>query len=390
MNEIDKTGRSVCILHPNSTPYTLHPKLNLLSLASISLTNFKNYPLARFQFGQRIIGICGPNGVGKTNLLDAIYYLCFTRSYFTKSDGLNVLTGAQGFRVEGNFMEDGQPLQAVCILRETGRKEFLLQGEPYTRFADHIGKIPCVIIAPDDVQIITGGSEERRRLLDALLSQLDNDYLKHLIDYNKVLQQRNSLLKSLAEKKESNAALLQVYDEQLTRYGKPVFQKRKEFLQEFIPRVIEFYRQIAGAEEDIAIEYESQLLNKTFETLLSGFREKDQVLQRTMGGTHRDDLGIRLKAQPFKTIASQGQRKSLLFALKLAEFETLKEEKGFPPLLLLDDVFEKLDEQRMHNLLTRVCMGNPGQIFITDTHEERIRRHFDALGQSYSILTVTT
>jgi len=328
--------------------------------------------------------------MGKTNLLDAIYYLCFTRSYFTKSDSLNVLTGAQGFRIEGNFLQEGQPLQAVCILRETGRKEFLVQGEPYMRFADHIGRIPCVIIAPDDVQIITGASEERRRLLDALLSQLDNDYLKHLIDYNKVLQQRNSFLKSLAEKKETDAALLQVYDGQLSRYGNPVFQKRKKFLQRFIPRVHEYYRQIAGADESVTIEYESQLLYSSFESLLSGYRDKDQLLQRTMGGTHRDDLGIRLKGQPFKTFASQGQRKSLLFALKLAEFETLKEEKGFPPLLLLDDVFEKLDEQRMHNLLRRVCTGNAGQLFITDTHEERIRRHFDALGQQYSILGIST
>jgi DNA replication and repair protein RecF len=362
----------------------------LLSLGSISLINFKNYPQARFDLGERIIGICGPNGVGKTNLLDAIYYLCFTRSYFTKSDSLNVLTGAQGFRIEGNFVKDGQHLQAVCILRETGRKEFLLQGEAYTRFADHIGRIPCVIIAPDDVQIITGGSEERRRLLDALLSQLDNDYLKHLIDYNKVLQQRNSLLKSLAEKKENNLALLQVYDRQLAASGQPVFRKRKDFLQQYIPRVYELYRQIAGADEEILVEYESQLLQQSFESLLEGSREKDLLLQRTMAGIHRDDLGIRLKAQPFRTIASQGQRKSLLFALKLAEFETLKEEKGYPPLLLLDDVFEKLDEHRMHNLLTRVCTGDQGQLFITDTHEERIRQHFDALGKPFRIVRITT
>jgi DNA replication and repair protein RecF len=368
----------------------LHPFNALLSLQNISLTNFKNYPQARFTFSERIIGICGPNGVGKTNLLDAIYYLCFTRSYFTKSDSLNVLSGTQGFRIEGNFMRDGHPLQAVCILRETGRKEFQVQGEAYTRFADHIGRIPCVIIAPDDVQIITGGSEERRRLLDALLSQLDNEYLKHLIDYNKVLQQRNSYLKSLAEKKETNTALLQVYDQQLATYGIPIYTKRNEFLQEYIPRVYELYRQIAGADEPVELEYESQLLHQSFQSLLSGFRDKDQLLQRTMGGIHRDDLSIRLNGQPFKTIASQGQRKSLLFALKLAEFETLKEEKGYPPLLLLDDVFEKLDEQRMHNLLTRVCTGIQGQLFITDTHEDRIRQHFDKLGKPFSIVRINT
>ena len=283
----------------------------MLFLSNISLTAFKNYPAARFDFNERIIGICGPNGVGKTNLLDAIYYCCFTRSYFTKSDSQNVLTGALGFRIEGNFMQDGKPLQAVCILRETGKKEFLVQGEAYTRFADHIGRLPCVIIAPDDVQIITGISEERRRLLDALLSQLDNEYLRHLIDYNKVLQQRNSFLKSLAEKKETNAALLQVYDQQLAGYGNPIFRKRKEFLQEFIPRVYELYLQIAGIEEEIAIEYESQLLAQSFESLLAGFREKDLLLQRTLGGIHRDDLAIRLKGQPFRNIL-YGDRKSVV------------------------------------------------------------------------------
>jgi DNA replication and repair protein RecF len=362
----------------------------LLQLTTISLTNFKNYHQARFEFGERIIGICGSNGVGKTNLLDAIYYLCFTRSYFTRTDGQNVTTGAQGFRIEGHFEKDGQPLQTVCILRETGKKEFLVQGEAYSRFADHIGRIPCVIIAPDDVQIITGGSEERRRLLDALLSQVDPAYLKHLIDYNKVLQQRNSYLKSLAEKRERNPALLQVYDEQLSAYGTPIFEKRKAFLQLFIPRVYELYREIAGIEEEVVLDYESQLLQNSFPLLLSGFREKDIMLQRTMGGIHRDDLRIQLKGQPFRNIASQGQRKSLLFALKLAEFETLKEEKGFPPLLLLDDVFEKLDEQRMHNLLKRVCNGGDGQLFITDTHEERIRQHFDALGKAYGIVRIGT
>lgn len=390
MKELGKTGLTVSILHPNSTLYTLHTTQNLLSLQNISLTNFKNYPLARFHFSERIIGICGPNGVGKTNLLDAIYYLCFTRSYFTKSDSLNVLTGTQGFRIEGIFERDGQPLQAVCILRETGRKEFLVQGEAYSRFADHIGRLPCVIIAPDDVQIITGGSEERRRLLDALLSQLDNEYLKHLIDYNKVLQQRNSFLKSFAEKKETNLALLQVYDQQLASYGIPIYLRRKEFLGQYIPRVYELYRQIAGADEAVVIDYESQLHQQSFESLLSGFRDKDIMLQRTLGGIHRDDLAIRLNTQAFRAIASQGQRKSLLFALKLAEFETLKDEKGFPPLLLLDDVFEKLDEQRMHNLLTRVCTGNQGQLFITDTHEDRIRQHFNALGKPYHIVRITT
>jgi DNA replication and repair protein RecF len=358
----------------------------LLKLDSISLVQFKNYNQASFTFNDRITGIAGKNGVGKTNLLDAIYYCCFTKSYFARSDGQNVLKGAAGFRIEAHFTLQGEPLKVVCILRETGKKEFLLNDEPYEKFAHHIGRFPCVIIAPDDIQIITGGSEERRRFLDTLLSQLDATYLQQLIDYNRVLQQRNSFLKSLAEKRLSDTSLLEVYDEQLGRYGTYVYEKRKNFLRTFIPAVQKFYQQIAGIDEQLDIIYESQLLQYSFKDLFFRFREKDILLQRTTGGIHKDDLDIQLQQQSFKLIASQGQRKSLLFALKLAEFEALKSAKGFAPLLLLDDVFEKLDEQRMHNLLSQVCVENEGQLFITDTHEERIHKHFSNLVNDFQII----
>lgn len=358
----------------------------LLKLDSISLVQFKNYHQTAFSFDDRIVGIAGKNGVGKTNLLDAIYYCCFTKSYFARTDGQNVLKGAAGFRIEAHFSLAGEPVKVVCILRETGKKEFLLNDEPYEKFSHHIGRFPCVIIAPDDIQIITGGSEERRRFLDALLSQLDATYLQHLIDYNKVLQQRNSFLKSLAEKRQADTGLLDVYDEQLGRYGNYVHEKRKSFLLAFIPAVQQFYQQIAGVEEPLHITYESQLLQYSFSDLFFRFREKDMLLQRTTGGIHKDDLDIQLQQQSFKLIASQGQRKSLLFALKLAEFEALKNAKGFAPLLLLDDVFEKLDEHRMHNLLSQVCLENEGQLFITDTHEDRIRKHFGQLVGSYQVI----
>lgn len=358
----------------------------MLKLDSISLVQFKNYQQASFSFNDRVAGIAGKNGVGKTNLLDAIYYCCFTKSYFARSDGQNVLKGAAGFRIEAHFTLQGEPLKVVCILRETGKKEFLLNDEPYEKFAHHIGKFPCVIIAPDDIQIITGGSEERRRFLDALLCQLDATYLQHLMDYNRVLQQRNSFLKSLAERRQPDTSLLDVYDEQLVRYGSYVHEKRKTFLHSFIPAVQKFYQQIAGVDERLDIIYESQLLQYAFPDLFFRFREKDILLQRTTGGIHKDDLDIQLQQQTFKSIASQGQRKSLLFALKLAEFEALKAAKGFAPLLLLDDVFEKLDEQRMHNLLREVCVENAGQLFITDTHEDRIRKHFGELIGTYQVI----
>jgi len=352
---------------------------NLLFLREISLVQFKNYEQSSFRFGERIVGICGSNGVGKTNLLDAIYYLCFTKSYFTRQDQLSVHKGAAGFRIEGHFEKQQQPLDVVCILRETGKKELISGGEPCERFSQHIGRLPCVIIAPDDVQIITGGSEERRRFLDALLSQLDPAYLQGLIEYNRVLQQRNGYLKSLTDNRIQDKGLLEVYDSQLVRPGAYVFEKRRTFLQDLLPLVEQFYRQIAGSPEPLAFTYDSQLLDTPFADLLRSFHEKDRYLQRTNGGIHKDDIDIRYGAQPFKSLASQGQRKSLLFALKLAEYEMLRQYKGFPPLLLLDDVFEKLDAHRMHNLLDKVCLQNEGQIFITDTHGDRIRQELEKL-----------
>jgi len=206
-----------------------------------------------------------------------------------------------------------------------------------------------------------------------------------LMDYNKVLQQRNGFLKSLAEKRLTDQNLLEVYDEQLVRYGTYIYRKRNEFLQSFLPLVAKFYTQIAGQTEPLALHYESQLHDCDFQQLLQRFRQKDIIVQRTSGGIHRDDINTQLNNQPFKALASQGQRKSLLFAMKLAEFETLKQAKQFPPLLLLDDVFEKLDAGRMHNLLDHVCVQNLGQVFITDTHADRIKHHFDTLGMKYQL-----
>lgn len=358
----------------------------MLLLKDISLVQFKNYGQASFRFEERIVGICGNNGVGKTNLLDAIYYLSFTKSYFTRADQQNVSKGSAGFRIEGHFERDGSLTDVVCVLRENGKKEFSAGGEPYDKFSAHIGRFPAVIIAPDDVQIISGGSEERRRLLDALLSQLDSVYLQSLIEYNKVLQQRNSYLKSLTDNRIQDKSLLDVYDGQLLRPGNYIFEKRRDFLGQFLPAVSAFYERIAGVSEPLAFEYESQLLESGFAQLLHRYRERDLYAQRTHAGVHKDDIDIRFSGQSFKSMASQGQRKSLLFALKLAEYETLKQYKGFPPILLLDDIFEKLDEQRLHNLLDKVCLEDRGQIFITDTHAGRIRGELDKLGVSYQII----
>lgn len=358
----------------------------MLQIQNITLTQFKNYSSRSFEFNQRIVCICGNNGTGKTSLLDAIHYLCFTKSYFIRSDNNSVLQGQSGFRIDGKLILNDKEEQAICILRETGKKEFSVNGESYEKFSHHIGHYPCVIIAPDDAQLITGGSEERRKFLDALLSQLDTEYLKNLITYNKILQQRNALLRSFAETGTMNFSLLDVLDEQLDAPGSFVFKRRKEFLTTFLPLSKNLYHEIAKQPEEISFFYNSEMLQANFSELLKASRQKDCRSQRSNSGIHRDDIEIYLGKLLFRNIASQGQRKSLLFALKLAELEILKKEKGFSPFLLLDDVFEKLDEERIANLLQKVCAKNDGQVFITDTNRERMEQHLKAFTQAYQLI----
>src|SRR5690349_19595561 len=367
----------------------------MLRLNNISLIQFKNYLSRSIPFTERIVCISGRNGIGKTNLLDAIHYLCFTKSYFTR-DANNILKGYDGFRLEGEFELWDKAEKAVCILRETGKKEFSINGQQYEKFSRHIGHYPCVIIAPDDIQIITGGSEERRRFIDALLSQLDGNYLQQLIAYNKVLQQRNSLLRTFAENGSKDLPLLSVLDDQLCESGEKIFGKRKEFLVAFLPMVKQLYNGISKQlvpkdiyDENVNLFYDSELLQISFSELIRASQPKDLMALRTTAGIHRDDLEFNLNEQPFKLIASQGQKKSLLFALKLAEIEILRKEKGFAPLLLLDDVFEKLDEERIANLFQRVCIENDGQVFITDTNRERLKQHLEPLGQPYQVVDLS-
>lgn len=361
----------------------------MLRLQNISLVQFRNYVQQSFSFTERVVGICGANGSGKTNLLDAIYYLSFSRSYFPRPDSQNVYHGMQGMRIEGQYELQNEPRHLVCILRENNRKELILDDEVYKKFSDHIGKLPCVMIAPDDIVLIAGGSEERRKFIDTLLSQINKAYLSSLIDYNKILQQRNSLLKHSAETGTTDEALLEVLNDQLCTTGQYIFKERKVFLKAFLALCGSIYQRIAGKDDGLALQYTSQLATDDLAGLLKATRQKDLALQRTTAGIHRDDLVFYMDQSLFKTEASQGQRKSLLFALKLAEWQTLKEKKGFTPILLLDDVFEKLDEQRMFQLLQWVCTESDGQVFITDTHPERLQKQLADIDITYQLIELT-
>jgi DNA replication and repair protein RecF len=275
-------------------------------------------------------------------------------------------------KIEGKFIINQNEVNIKCILRETLKKEFYFDEELIPKYSQHIGKIPCVMIAPDDVQIITGSSEERRKLMDSLLSQIYPDYLKTLIQYNKVLLQRNSLLKLAAETGQLDTLLLETLNEQLIQNGNPIHQYRKELLKEWLPLILNLYEHIAGQLDQIDIQYQSALHQESFENLLHQSLPKDKILQRTQFGIHKDDLLITIQKQSFKQEASQGQRKSLLFAIRLAEWILIKKYKGYAPILLMDDIFEKLDEKRMIQLLNWVSQSTVGQVFITDTHKDRL------------------
>lgn len=357
-------------------------------LRQIALYQFRNYEQIAFSFPGRVTGITGLNGSGKTNLLEAIYFLCFARNHTHRSDSTNVSHGKEGFRLEGDFRLMQEEFRVSCVLRETQKKELMVNGEMLKKLSAYMGRFPAVMIAPDDVSLITGTSEERRKWLDTLLSQLDSNYLQQLIAYQKTLTQRNHLLKQAQEQGSIDAALLLVLNEQLVRYGTEIFTTRKNFLAEFLPMVEKLYQQIAGGNDRLSVKYESHLQEKDLLTWLEETQQRDIALARTTRGIHRDELVFLMGKQPFKGEASQGQRKSLLFALKLAEWEVLENTKGFPPLLLLDDLFEKLDGERLQQLLQRVIVEGRGQVFITDTDAVRLSAHLEPMGVPYQLISV--
>lgn len=364
----------------------MSPSNNLFRINDIKLLQFRNYPAADFNFSDRIISICGLNGKGKTNLLDAVYSLCFTKSYFSKVDIFSVSHGYVGFNLTGNFNIHDKIIPVSLTLRETGKKELWVDKEPINPFSMHIGKFPIVFIAPDDIELIAGASEQRRKLIDTILSQMDAEYLKILIRYTKTLQERNRYLKQASSVGRIDEMLLDTFDEQLIQTGSIIIEKRIEFLNEFIPLVLSLYAFISEEKENPNIRFIPSAEIETYKEKMQRARQKDIILQRTSVGIHKDELEFSLHDSALKQIASQGQKKSLLFALKLAEFMTLKTHFGYEPILLLDDIFEKLDQNRINKLLEWVCIKNQGQVILSDTHQDRVFKSFQDISVTFQLI----
>lgn len=358
-------------------------------LKTLNLLNFKNYDEGNLAFSPHVNVFCGENGSGKTNLLDAIHYLSLCKSYFNPIDSQQIKQGADWFMVQGAFDRSMTSEIVSCSLKRNQKKIFKKNKKEYTRLADHIGQFPLVMISPADVGIVLEGSEERRRFMDNVISQTDPQYLDRLIAYNKCLAQRNSLLKQAGRKGMVDDQLMEVLDMQLVEHGAFLFTQRKAFMARFEPEFARHYAFISDGAEHVRLGYRSQLHEAGFAALLKDATERDRLLERTSVGIHRDDLLFSIHEEmPLKKFGSQGQQKSFLIALKLAQYTYLYQSKGYKPLLLLDDVFDKLDDRRVRKLMEMVSAEDFGQLFITDTDEERIRRVFASINVELKVFEI--
>lgn len=347
-----------------------------MHLNTISLINFRNYEDTSFSFNHKLNCITGSNGSGKTNLLDAIYYLCITKSYFAATEFQNIRHGENRFALRGEIELNGVPHALKCRVEKEKRKDFYLDEKRYEKLSDHVGLFPVVFSTPNDVELIYGGSEERRRFLDLMLSQTDHAYLENLQEYNRLLLQRNSLLKQFAEKGNFNASLLEAYDSKMAKPATCIFESRKNAVEEILPYINKTCLYFSQGREDMSLDYESDLHHEDMRHLLEKNIERDRVLKRTSAGIHRDDLIFLMDNRVIRKFASQGQQKSFLISLKLALFRWLKDKKQTAPFLLLDDIFDKLDHDRSASLLDLIAKGGFGQIFITDTQHGRLKNAF--------------
>ncbi|OIQ29669.1 MAG: DNA recombination protein RecF [Bacteroidetes bacterium MedPE-SWsnd-G2] len=354
-------------------------------LNSLSLLNYKNFESHSFNFDAKINCFVGANGIGKTNALDAIYHLALGKSYFNPIASQNIKHGEDFFVVEGVFDKNERAEKIIVSLKRGQKKIIKRNAKAYDKFSDHIGFIPLVIISPADRDLIIEGSETRRKFIDGVISQGDHDYLATLINYNKVLSQRNALLKYFALNQTYNAETLSIYNDQLHDLGHTIFEKRNAFLNEFTPIFEARYKAISNGNENVQLSYKSDLFDSEFKSVLEQSLNKDRALQYTSKGIHKDDLSFEIESHPIKKFGSQGQQKSYLIALKLAQFDFIKAQSGVAPILLLDDIFDKLDENRVSQIISLVNDDQFGQLFISDTHADRTENVVKEIHQSYKI-----
>lgn len=353
-------------------------------LKHISISNFKNLTQVDSYFSPVLNCFVGDNGEGKTNLLDAVYYLSMCKSYFLTSDTQNIRNNEPFFMLKGNYNRNDIDEQITCGMKRTGGKSFKRNGKEYDRLSEHIGFIPLVMITPSDTSLINDGGEERRKYINTVISQIDKEYLNSLLRYNNALQQRNKLLKN----RNADYELLDVLDCQLAEYGKIIYSKRRELIEHLAPIFQQVYNTVSDNKEVVELIYKSDLEHTDLKTLLAQHYERDRVLQHTSVGIHRDDLDMRLDTRSVRKSGSQGQQKTYLIALKIAQFHLIKQHTGVAPLLLLDDVFDKLDPNRVEMLIKLVAGNGFGQIFLTDSNKHRLDHLLERIAGDYCLFTV--
>jgi DNA replication and repair protein RecF len=347
-------------------------------LKQLYLINFKNYSEAELDFSEKINCFIGNNGAGKTNILDAIYYLSFCKSYFNAVDMQNIRHGMDFFSIHGRYFRHGDEADNIsCVQKRNQKKSFKFNKKEYDRLADHIGKFPLVMVSPYDRDLINEGSDVRRKFIDGVIAQFDPIYLNELIKYNKALLQRNVLLKQFAEQRHFDADQINVWDKQLVSSGQVIYEGRKKFLSEFIPIFRSYYAKVANDTEVVDIVYDADMHNQTLEQLLRDALNRDRQSRYTNVGVHKDNLDFLIAGHPLKKFGSQGQQKSFAIAIKLAQFEYTRQIMGIKPVLLFDDIFDKLDDLRVAQLVKLVSNNDFGQIFITDTQRQRVEKLFE-------------
>lgn len=356
----------------------------------LKLINFKNHTEQEFPLSPQINCFVGNNGVGKTNILDALHYLSVGKSFLGNTDLNNILTGKDFFAIEGEIADDEK--EAIIKIQQPKESKKIIKknDKPYERIADHVGFLPSVIISPYDSNLITDSGESRRRFLDSVISQTDSGYLFHLIQYQKTVQQRNALLKNFAKNRYFDQDSLDIYNDPLVKFGTEIFEKRKAFISSIAPLIQEYYETISYGSERVSVGYESDLKNENLAQLLTQNLEKDRILTYTSKGVHKDDLLFEMNGASLKKTGSQGQQKSFLIALKLAQMNLIKELTGKTPILLLDDIFDKLDDTRVSQLIALVNRESFGQIFITDTSRDRTENIVKRINEESRIFEITS